>query len=181
MVTTNYSTRVRAPTRLVKDQYSNDSVVLNPHSGRAADDVFMNPRKPTENIKKQKNGEGVVSCRKKSIIGTLNVRTVREFSKRLEMVTLFLRSQMTVLAIQEHRVVHDEEVKIERHKKGVHLISTSAWRNRAQASTGGVGFLLTKQAFNAVSLIKTYSKRCMLVSLDGNPRLTIISVYSPTE
>ena len=53
-LTTNYSTRVRAPTRLVKDQYSNDSVVLNPHSGRAADDVFMNPRKPTENIKKQK-------------------------------------------------------------------------------------------------------------------------------
>ena len=32
--------------------------------------------------------------------------------------------------------MHDEEVKIERHKKGVHLISTSAWRNRAQASTG---------------------------------------------
>ena len=70
MVTTNYSTRVRAPTRLVKDQYSNDSVVLNPHSGRAADDVFMNPRKPTENIKKQKHSEGVVSCRKKNIIGT---------------------------------------------------------------------------------------------------------------
>ncbi|XP_063680045.1 uncharacterized protein LOC134815440 [Bolinopsis microptera] len=97
------------------------------------------------------------------------------------MVILFLRSQISVLAIQEHRVVHDEEVKIERHKKGVHLITTSAWRNRAQASTGGVGFLLTKQAFNAVSLIKTYSKRCMLVSLDGNPRLTIISVYIPTE
>ena len=88
---------------------------------------------------------------------------------------------MTVLAKQEHRVVHDEEVKIERHKKGVHLISTLAWRNRAQVSKGGMGFLLTKQAFNAVSLIKTYSKRCMLVSLDANPRLTIISVYSPTE
>ena len=70
MVTTNYSTRVQAHTRLVKDQYSNDSVVLNPHSERAADDVFMNPRKPTENIKKQKHSEGVVSCRKKNIIGT---------------------------------------------------------------------------------------------------------------
>jgi len=54
MVTTNYSTRIQAHTRLVKDQYSNDSVVLKPHSERAADDVFMNPRKPTEKIKKQK-------------------------------------------------------------------------------------------------------------------------------
>ena len=182
MVTTR-STRVQAPTTHAEDRYNDDSVALNPPSGRAIDDVQLSPRQPTENIKNPKKNRsgGVVSCRKESIIGTLNVRTVREFSKRLEMVTLFLRSQVTALAIQEHRVVHDEEVRIEEHKKGVRFISTSAWRNSAQASTGGVGFLLTKQAFNAVSLIKAYSKRCMLVSFDGNPRFTMICVYSPTE
>ena len=85
------------------------------------------------------------------------------------------------MGIQEHRVVHQEEVRIEKHKKGVHFISSSAWRNRAQAATGGVGFLLTRQAYSAVSMIKTYSKRIMLMSFDGNPRLTMMSVYSPTE
>ena len=50
-----------------------------------------------------------------------------------------------------------------------------------QAATGGVGFMLTKNAYKAISLIKTFGKRILLVSFDGNPRFTLVSVYSPTE
>ncbi|MCP4493478.1 MAG: hypothetical protein GY820_40160, partial [Gammaproteobacteria bacterium] len=177
------STRVRAPNTHAEDQCTNDLVALNPYSGGANNDAHLSPRQPTKNYKKQqkKGGGGLITCRGESIIGTLNVRTAREYSKRLELVTLFLRSQITALGVQEHRVVHEEEIKIEKHKKGVHFISSSAWRNRAQAAMGGVGFLLTRQAYSAISLIKTYSKRIMLVSFNGNPRLTMMSVYSPTE
>ena len=192
---TTYSTRVQAPNSHVEDQLSSDLVTLKPHVGGVIDDVQLTLKQPNKNIKLkiQKNTNtkynkiqknscgGVISCRSETVVGTLNVRTVREYFKRLELATLFLRSQLTVLGIQEHRVVHDEEIKIEKHQKGVHLITSSAWRNSVQASTGGVGFMLTKNAYNAISLIKTYGKRILLVSFDGNPRLTMVSVYSPTE
>ncbi len=41
--------------------------------------------------------------------------------------------------------------------------------------------MLTNDAYKAVSLMKTYGSRIFLVSFDGNPRLTMITVYSPTE
>ena len=191
---TTYSTRVQAPNSHVEDQQSSDLVILKPHVGGVIDDVPLTLKQPNKNIKIQniqkniniqkiqKNScGGVISCRSETVVGTLNVRTVREYFKRLELATLFLRSKLAVLGIQEHRVVHDEEIKIEKHQKGVHLITSSAWRNSMQAATGGVGFMLTKNAYNAISLIKTYGKRILLISFDGNPRFTLVSVYSTTE
>ena len=183
---TTYSTRVQAPNSHVEDQQSSDLVILKPHVGGVIDDVPLTLKQPfyNKNIKIQKNScGGVISCRSETVVGTLNVRTVREYAKRLELATLLLRSKLTVLGIQEHRVVHDadEEIKIEKHQKGVHLITSSAWKNSMQAATGGVGFMLTRNAYNAISLIKTFGKRILLVSFDGNPRFTLVSVYSPTE
>ncbi|KAL5259929.1 hypothetical protein ACHWQZ_G010144 [Mnemiopsis leidyi] len=86
-----------------------------------------------------------------------------------------------VLGVQEHRIVHNEEIRTERLDKGAHLITSSAWRNGRQAATGGVGFVLAKKAYKAVSLMKSYGKRIFLISFDGNPRLTVITAYSPTE
>lgn len=41
--------------------------------------------------------------------------------------------------------------------------------------------MVTKKAYGAISLIKSYGPRVLTVSFDGNPRLTVITVYSPTE
>ena len=192
MDTTN-STRVQAPkysSYTVSGQQSYDSVTLKPSKvfgeGRVEDDTLMIPQQPKhqKNFKKQKikkDNWSLLSCRKNSLIGTLNVRTAREPFKRLELVSSFIQSNLLALGIQEHRAVHDEEIKIEKYKKGVHLITSSAWRNSRQAATGGVGVMVTKAAYKAVSLIKSYGKRILLVSFNGNPKFTIMSVYSPTE
>ena len=115
------------------------------------------------------------------MVGTFNVRTVREGYKRLELVTQFLESGMEILGIHEHRIVHQEPIRIEKFKEGATLVTVSAWRNGAGAATGGVGFLLSRRAYDSVSLIKPYGSRVLTISFNGNPRLTTITAYSPTE
>lgn len=184
------STRVRAPNSdHVEVRQLYDSVGLKPITGGSDDDVLSTPtlQDGTDQRKMKKKSEencgsiGVVSCRNRVNIGTLNVRTIREHYKRVELAKLFLDSNIAVLGVQEHRIVHDEEIRIEKQAKGVHLVTTSAWRNSRQAATGGVGFMLTQRAYKAVSLMKSYQGRVFLISFDGNPRLTVITVYSPTE
>ncbi|KAL5253694.1 hypothetical protein ACHWQZ_G013463 [Mnemiopsis leidyi] len=184
------STGVRAPNSdHVEVRQIYDSVGLKPITGGSDDDVLSTPtlQDGTDQRKMKKKSEencgsiGVVSCRNRVNIGTLNVRTIREHYKRVELAKLFLDSNIAVLGVQEDRIVHDEEIRIEKQAKGVHLVTTSAWRNSRQAATGGVGFMLTQRAYKAVSLMKSYQGRVFLISFDGNPRLTVITVYSPTE
>ena len=115
-----------------------------------------------------------------SYIGTLNVRTARERHKQLELASLFMESGVSILGVQEHRIVHGEEIKIERYK-GCRFITVSAWRNSGGSSVGGVGMMVTERAYGAISFIRAYGSRILTVSFDGNPRLTVINVYSPTE
>ena len=53
--------------------------------------------------------------------------------------------------------------------------------NSGGASTGGVGFMMTDDAYSAISEIKSISPRKMQISFNGNPKLTILVCYSPTE
>jgi len=126
------------------------------------------------------NSKSVVSCNSFSYIGTLNVRTAREGYKQLELASLFLESGVSILGVQEHRVVHSEEIRIERFN-GSRFITVSAWRNSGGSSQGGVGVMVSEKAYGAISFIKPYGGRILTVSFDGNPRLTVINVYSPVE
>ena len=61
------------------------------------------------------------------------------------------------------------------------MVTSSAWRNSVGAATGGVGFVLTHKAHEAITNVQVISPRILSVSFDGNPKLTVIVVYSPTE
>ena len=184
-------TRVQAPNSLVGnvDQFDEDST-LNP-LGRVEDDTLDFTRRPTssyenkENVEKNnktpKNFNSIITCRSYTYIATFNIRTARENFKRLELVECFLQSGIQVLGLQEHRIVHDEPIRIEKLSKGVALITSSAWRNTMGAATGGVGVLVTRDAYSSITLIKSFGSRTLTVSFDGNPRLTVVNSYSPTE
>ena len=186
-------TRVKAPNLTGGcDSLVYDSVTLKPITGRVEDDALaLTPpleketktKKILEKTHKDINPKkpNILSCRSNTFVGTLNVRTARENHKRLELAKTFIDSGLEILGIQEHRVVHQELIKIEQLERGTRLITSSAWRNGAGASTGGVGIVVTRKAYNAISLIKSYGNRVLTVSFDGEPRLTVIIVYSPTE
>ena len=86
-MTTYNRTRVQAPNaNLVEEQQSDDLPDLKISFGGSDNDVLSIP------TQQDRKGKGLVTCRKVTLIGTLNVRTVREQYKRIELASLFLRS-----------------------------------------------------------------------------------------
>ena len=61
------------------------------------------------------------------------------------------------------------------------LITTSSWKNSANASVGGVGFLLSTKAQESLSKIEKVNSRIIVAEFNSNPVTTIISCYSPTN
>ena len=47
------------------------------------------------------------------------------------------------VGLVDHKLVHDEPVETTEHENYV-LITSSAWRNRAGAAVGGIGFAINK-------------------------------------
>lgn len=87
---------------------------------------------------------------------------------------------INILGVQEHRICH--ESSIEYHViEGYQLITSSAWRNDAQAAVGGVGILLCETARNSLCSVQSTSPRVMCTTFSGNPATTIIVAYSPTN
>ena len=58
---------------------------------------------------------------------------------------LMEKYDISIVAIQEHRRVHDEEVKQEKFGRYL-LVTSSAWRNNSNGVVGGVGFILNQKA-----------------------------------
>ena len=61
------------------------------------------------------------------------------------------------------------------------LITSSAWKNSMNSAIGGVGMLLSPQAYKALNMIESISPRIIIATFNGNPMSTIISCYSPTN
>ena len=176
-------TRVQAPDSIGGKEGKYDSGSLKPSGGRL-DDKIVDPisKKPNlPSITRKTTKQSLLSCKKYMHIGTLNVRTIRLQHKRVELAHLFEEAGIGILGIQEHRIIHDEVSKITRLSRDCHMITTSAWHNSAQAAVGGVGILLSDRAYNAITGIQSISKRNLIVSFDGNPKLSVVCVYSPTE
>ena len=91
-------------------------------------------------------------------VSTFNIRTGREDWRISELAQLMDQYDISIIDIQGHRRVHEEEIKYE-HIDNHLLITSSALRNSSQAATGGVGFLLNKKAEAALCEINSISHR----------------------
>ena len=121
-----------------------------------------------------------ISCKRKAIIGTMNVRTIREQRCREELVFNLTAYDVDILGLQEHQLVHDEPVKYE-SIQGKTLITTSATRNKAGAATGGTGILLNTKAKDSLASVRPHNERILIVNFQGNPSTTVIVTYCPTN
>lgn len=52
--------------------------------------------------------------------------------------------------------------------EGYHIITSSAWRNEVQASVGGVGLFLCREAKNSLCNAQSYSSRVLCATFSGN-------------
>ena len=61
------------------------------------------------------------------------------------------------------------------------MITSSAWRNDAQAAVGGVGLLLSPKTKKTLCNVFSYSERVLLADFSGSLATTVIIAYSPTN
>ena len=74
-----------------------------------------------------------------------------------------------------------QEINTNKTEMGQTLYTASAWRNSSSAATGGVGLALGTTAQKRLLAVERVSKRIIKASFQGNPALTVIVAYTPTE
>ena len=180
---TRNSTRVKASTitrpevLAHSDSVREDECPLSNPTGRSVDDGVKNSKVNTKEKTKQK----LMNCRREILISTMNMRTISAEFKRKELAYQFTSKGLSVLGIQDHKIVHStEEDKIRTEMiDGCTLITTSAWRNDRNAAVGGVGLMLNKYAADALSDVVAYNSRIIIAHFSGNPSMSVIVTHGP--
>ena len=165
-----YSTRVKAPN-------------LHPVSASSVyDDATSKPSGRVESDSCSKTVTKPHFIKRKNIfqLSTLNTRTINPLSRKHELVSSALHHHNDIICIQEHRQHHLEALRVE-HINTYQLITASATKNSVNASVGGVGFLLSPRAQKSLLSVDKISSRIIILHINGNPRLSVICCYSPTN
>ena len=141
-------------------------------SGRATSDPDEDrpPTPPSKNI---------LRCKSKHVFSTFNARTLAPVGRIEELLHCCNLFSTEILAIQEHRIYHPDETLKTTLCDNYQFITSSSTKNSVNASVGGVGFLLSAQVKDNLENAESISSRIMLLEFSGNPKLTVICVYSP--
>lgn len=141
-------------------------------SGQAASDGDGN--RPTLQSKKH-----LINCSNQTIISSLNARTLRPKGRLEELAENAKLHSIDILAIQEHRFYHPDDILQYHSISSYQLVTSSATKTSKNSSVGGVGFLLSSKASDNLLNVESISPRIIILELEGNPKTTIICVYSP--
>ncbi|KAJ3601039.1 hypothetical protein NHX12_032012 [Muraenolepis orangiensis] len=114
-------------------------------------------------------------------MATYNANTVREEARLEELANCVEERGVEILGVQEHRRVHTDQPILYHKVRGCSFITSSAWRNDAQAATGGVGLMVSPRARRALRRVQQHTDRILIADFEGNPVTTVMSVYSPTN
>ena len=131
-------------------------------------------KKLATELKQQK----LLKCKQTIQRATFNVRTLNRIGQLPELTASAVEHNIDIICIQEHRYIHSEDIKYHDIGNGWTLATVSAWKNCVHATVGGVGIL---KALKSLNSIKRIQPRMMVVTFNGNPRVTIVSCYSTTN
>ena len=145
----------------------------------AHDGVAPNPAGKAAPDGKDNRPKQLFRCKNYTILSTLNTRTLQPKGRLEELAHCAKTNSIDVVAIQEHRF-HHPDVPYQYHNAGSYqLITSSATKNGAGATIGGVGFLISPRASENLARVEPISSRILVLELEGNPKTTIICAYSP--
>ena len=90
---------------------------------------------------------------------------------------------VAVLAVQEHRYVHEEEDPdiISHILCSATLFTSSATRNTSGAAIHGVGIAVKSELLPLITSVNKVNDRIVSVVFKGNPKTYVISCYSPQK
>ena len=110
-------------------------------------------------------------------IATYNVRSLLASGKEHQLIEGCTKYKINLLAIQEHRT-RLKEATFEWNKERTwlkYLASANGQRG------GGIGFYFYKETIYAVQEVKQVSERIIVAHLNGNPQMTVVNFYAPTN
>ena len=178
METKDRSTRVRTPAHSTSDvaAKSGDS------TSRGNDDMFPNPKGRSKSDGRNRRDNKLLHCKREIYMATMNVRSIRLHNQREELARNFQDKGICILGILDHKIVHEDPVTSQQFDEAT-MITSSAWRNTSNAAVhvGGVGLMLSKQAKQALSEVVPHNERIITAHFSGNPAISAIVHYSPTE
>ncbi|CAK6977732.1 uncharacterized protein LOC114950604 [Scomber scombrus] len=106
-------------------------------SGGHHDDRTSNPGKPGRVLSDHSPpSNALMRCRRPFVMGTFNACTVREVARLVELAHCAEERGVEILGVQEHRRVHTDDQIVYHKVERCTFITSSAWRNEAQAAQG---------------------------------------------
>ncbi|CAF0980581.1 unnamed protein product [Brachionus calyciflorus] len=111
-------------------------------------------------------------------IATYNVRSLRGSGKEYQLTTGCNKQKINIITIQEHRHKFDEEIKFTWNNDETWL---KAFASAREDGNGGIGFLIDKKTANSLRQVDKVTERIIIAHFDGNPQLTIVACYAPTN
>ena len=140
----------------------------------------------------------IICCKKPLKIATHNIQTLKVtvtnannnladplVYKTSEICNLLSQQGIEIYGMQETRWKHDEERRNEINNypaaMGYTIYTSSAWVNSVNAATGGIALVIGRKAQGLLISVDRISDRVMKASFIGNPALTVLVAYAPTE
>lgn len=145
---------------------TNEGASLNPSGRETLDGEDKRPKQ-------------LFRCKNYSILSTLNTRTLAPKGRLEELAHSAKFNCIDIIAIQEHRYFHPDDPLQYQNAGAYQLITSSATKNSSNSTIGGVGFLISSKASDNLLNVETISPRIMVLELQGNPKTTLVCVYSP--
>ena len=94
--------------------------------------------KSATELKQQK----LLKCKQTIQIVTFNVRTLNRIGQLPELTASAVEHKIDMICIQEHRYMHNKDIKYHNTGNGWMPATVSAWKNIVNATAGGVGILI---------------------------------------
>ena len=109
------------------------------------------------------------------------MRTLNRIGQLSELTASAVDHKIDIICIQEHRYTHADDIKYHKTGNDWTLAIVSAWKNSVSATVGGIGILIGPRALKTLNSIERIQPRMIAATFNGNPKVTIISWYSPTN
>ena len=137
----------------------------------------------------------ILRCKRPIRLSTFNVRTLKvseaesnkgeKVMKNDELYHHLEQNGIEICGIQETRLKHEKERRNMLNSypsaSGYTLYTVSAWENDRKAATGGIGLILGKTSHELLKGVERVSDRILIAKFRGNPAMTVIVAYAPTE
>ena len=110
------------------------------------------------------------------LLATYNVRTLLKPGRFYQLTEGCFKHNLDMIAVQEHRWNAQEEISAFNSEHYQFLYSAASERRQ-----GGVGILVRNKLVHCIIQRKKISSRILSVTLNCNPKVTVVAAYAPTE